>query len=429
VPADTFLKNVRRSGLIDQARLEAVLRKVPRDKRASAEYLSQVLVRQGLLSRFQAHKVMQGAVLGLVLGNYQVLAPLGKGGSGRVYLARDGRTEQLVALKVLPPKRAREKDRLVARFQREMQLTQLLAHPHLTQYYDSGIHQGIYYIAMEFLPGRTLYRLVSSQGPLPLARAARLFAEAAAGLDSAHGRGLIHRDLKPSNIIITPHDHAKVLDLGLAIMQGEEGDRAVVGGKGYVVGSMDYLAPEQAEDAVNVDGRADIYALGCTLYFALTGQPPFPGGDTRDKIRRHEKEEPASVHERNPAVPAAFDAVLGRLMAKRPDDRPASMAEVRELLLPWTSADPELPLDARGDAEYRQAVAEVENTEAFADMYSEDIVTPGRPNDGSSSFIGPAGANALITARGLRSVPLVYYLIPVGLAVLLLAGLCFLLLR
>src|SRR5262249_11195265 len=153
------------------------------------------------------------------------------------------------------------------------------------------------------------------QGPLVASRACRLFAEVASALDHAHNQGLIHRDLKPSNIMITPHDHAKVLDLGLALVQGETAqEREVVGGQGYVVGTMDYLAPEQADDAARVDPRSDIYSLGCTLYFALTGQPPFPGGTPLDKIRRQRDEEPVPIPQLNAAVPLPLASLVRKMM-------------------------------------------------------------------------------------------------------------------
>src|SRR5947209_15783836 len=142
-----------------------------------------------------------------------------------VFLARDHRNGQLVALKVLPPQVARE-ERMVARFRREMNISQTVSHDHLAWTYESGEHAGVFYIAMEYIPGKTLSRLVADEGPLPLPRAARLMAEVAAGLEHAHNQGLVHRDLKPSNIMVTPHDHAKVLDLGLALVHGETGGKA-----------------------------------------------------------------------------------------------------------------------------------------------------------------------------------------------------------
>src|SRR5947209_17758125 len=138
-----------------------------------------------------------------------------------VYRVRDKRTQKLLALKVLPPKRAREEERMLARFLREMTLSQRVAHPHIARTHEVGDVRGVYYIAMEFIPGKSLYRVVSEQGPLAVPRAARLFGEVTRALEHAHGQGIIHRDLKPSNIIVTPNDHAKLLDLGLALVQGE----------------------------------------------------------------------------------------------------------------------------------------------------------------------------------------------------------------
>jgi len=165
--------------------------------------------------------------------------------------------------------------------------------------------------------------------------------------------------LKPSNILVTPRDQVKVLDLGLALLEGEEfEDRTVVGGRGYVVGSMDYIPPEQTEDAVAVDARSDLYGLGCTMYFALTGQPPFPGGDAREKIRRHRTEIPIALQELNPLIPAGFAAIVHPLLSKLPEDRPSSAAELRKHLLRW--ADPLPPPVGPTEVAESNVIAELE---------------------------------------------------------------------
>jgi serine/threonine protein kinase len=424
---DTFLRTILRSGVLDRQQLRQALRHVPVDQRQDAEAVADHLVDTGKLSRFQASKLLRGMAVGLVLGPFHVLAPIGKGGMGTVYLARDSRSQQLVALKVLSPKRAREEERLLARFRREMEMCQRVAHPHLAWTYEVGVCQGVYYIAMEYIPGKNLYRLVSDDGPLPVARAARLFGEVAIALDHAHNQGLIHRDMKPSNIIITPHDHAKVLDLGLALVQGEApAEREVIGGRGYVVGTMDYIAPEQTENAAKVDPRSDIYSLGCTLYFTLTGQPPFPGGTALEKIQHHRGDDPVPIPQLNSTVPPAFIGLLRKMMAKDPEQRFATAAEVQEKLLPWASADVVLPLDRQGDREYQQAIAELESAEVPLDLIAEVIpvgipVTPKR--NGARPTTADAAATEEPTSKQPRRVSTnLRWLI--GLGILFVIGLC-----
>ncbi len=371
---ERFFKAVLRSGLLDRAKLQTTLRELSPDRRDDAEAVADHLVKIGVLSRFQAHKLLQGMPAGLVLGPFQILAPIGKGGMGTVYLARDVRGGQLQALKVLTPKKARESERLLCRFRREMEMCQRVAHPHIAWTCDVGVCQGVYYIAMEYIPGKSLYRIVIDTGPLETSRAARLFAEIAEALDHAHHQGLIHRDLKPSNIQVTPNDHAKLLDLGLAIMQGESASaREVVGGQGYVVGTMDYIAPEQAQDAMGVDPRSDIYALGSTLYFALTAKPPFPGGTTLEKLKRHRAAEPPPIEQLNPRVPAGFASLVRRMMAKRPEDRFPTAHAVREALQSWVNGEPAKPLDRPGDTQYERAIHEIETAEPERDLVEESI--------------------------------------------------------
>jgi eukaryotic-like serine/threonine-protein kinase len=386
---ERLLKAVLRSNLLDRCRLQEALRDLPLERRDDPEAVADHLVKNGLLSRFQARKLLQAMPGGLVLGPFQILAPIGRGGMGTVYLARDVRSDQLQALKVLTPKKARESERLLARFRREMEMCQRVAHPHIAWTCDVGVCQGVYYIAMEYIPGKSLYRIVTDGGPLEASRAARLFGEVAVALDHAHHQGLIHRDLKPSNIQITPNDHAKLLDLGLAIMQGETpASREVVGGQGYVVGTMDYIAPEQTEDAAGVDPRSDIYALGSTLYFALSGRPPFPGGTALEKLQRHRGKEPLPLEQLNPRVPAGFAQLVRRMMAKKPAHRLPTAHAVQQELHAWANGEPVQPLDRPGDTHYEMAVHELEVAEPSIEVIEEPLPIEEPAPVGTAVLIG-----------------------------------------
>lgn len=410
---EQFLETVVRSGLLDREKLQAAIQTLPSEQAEDAVSVADHLVRTGKLSRFQARKLLAGIFRGLLFGPFQMLSLIGKGGMGKVFLARDSRDGMLRALKILPPKKARSKERLLARFLREMELSQKVIHPHLCQTFEAGQLHGVYYLAMEFIPGQTLSQLVMSQGPLPLGRAARLMAEVAAGLDHAHHLGLIHRDLKPSNIIITPHDHAKVLDLGLALMEGEQSDDpSVTGGQGYVVGTMDYIAPEQTYDPTAVDGRADLYSLGCTLYFALTGRPPFPGGTSLEKIRRHRKEEPEPLRSLLPEIPQGFAALVHQLMAKDPEGRLASAQEVEERLRSWTEGSPPQPLDRESDPDFVAAIETLRREEPPTDSSLTDIDLAGESADTVKISLEPAAGEKLTARQTLN-----WLLLLLGLAV------------
>ena len=341
-----FLRTVARSGLIPPDRLARAAAAVP-DRPAPA--VADHLVAGGLLTRYQADKLLQGSWQGLRVGPYRLLCPLGRGGMGIVYLARDDRPaagSRLVALKVLLQARARDEPRTLARFRREMAIGAALPpHPGLTRTADAGEDGPVHYLAMEYVPGPTLSRVVGESGPLSVGAACRAFADAAGGLAAAHGAGFVHRDFKPANLILTPAGRGKVLDFGFALRIGEPApaDPALLGGRGYTVGTMDYLPPEQAADAAGVGPAADLYALGCALYFALTGTPPFPGGGPQDKIRAHRTAPAPLLTDGNPTLPADLGRVVGWLLNKRPAARPKSAADVARLLLPW--ADP-VPPDA-----------------------------------------------------------------------------------
>ncbi|HEV3146239.1 MAG TPA: serine/threonine-protein kinase [Gemmataceae bacterium] len=375
-PVEPFLKAIARSGLLSDEQIQKAYQAAPTSIRKQPELLADYFVRTGVLSQFQSQKLLQGVEKGLVLGPYHVLAPIGRGGmGGTVFLARDARDQRLLALKVLPPQKYREEERVLTRFRREMELCQKVSHPHLARAFESNVYHNIYFIAMEFIPGKSLSQKVAGDGLLPVHRTARIFAQVCSALQYAHQQGLIHRDLKPSNIMITPNGHAKVLDLGLALMEGEDlpADKSILGGQGYIVGTMDYIAPEQVADPTGVDLRADLYSLGCSLYFALTGQPPFPGGTSQQKMKRHLNEWPTPVTEVNPTVPARFAVLIEHLMSKQPDQRPRSAELVRKQLQAWVGDEPVLPMDTAADNAHPREVFDLETDQMQEGSFWESM--------------------------------------------------------
>lgn len=339
---EKFRDSIRRCGLLDPARTEIALASLAAG--ANTHDVAERLILDGDLTRFQAQKLLAGQWAGLILGKYRILAPLGRGGMGVVYLAKENNSASnlvrpLIALKVLSPKKSSE-ERVRDRFQREMAIGHFIPpHPHVARVFDTGEANGISFIAMEYAPGRTVKEIVAEDGPMPHGEAARVFAEIADALASIHTVGLIHRDIKPSNIIVTPSGSAKLIDFGFALHFDDElhRDRAILGGRGHILGSMDYIAPEQAADATDVSAVSDLYALGATLYFALSGCPPFPGGTAIQKIRWHRNDAPPPIRSIRPEIPVELAAVVSKLMAKQPEDRYAWGTQLAEVLGHWAT--------------------------------------------------------------------------------------------
>ena len=279
--------------------------------------LAQALVGRGWVTEYQLYKLTRGQGKELVRGPFVVLDRLGRGAMGKVYKVRHGALGRLAALKVL---RAAWLDdpQVAPRFRREIRAATRLRHPNLVQAYGTLRFGAAYGLVMEYVDGENLQMLVERLGPLPAERACAYVRQAAAGLQHAYERGVVHRDIKPSNLLLSSRGVIKVADFGLARMQ-EEDD--ILTGQDTALGTADYIAPEQALDSHTADVRADLYSLGCTLYFLLTGQPPFPGGSPCAKLVRHRREQPQPIQERRPEVPATVAAVLERLLAKRPEER------------------------------------------------------------------------------------------------------------
>jgi serine/threonine protein kinase/WD40 repeat protein len=298
--------------------------------------LSRALVNAGRLTPYQAAAIYRKQSRGLLIGNYLILDKLGQGGMGVVFKARHRVLSRVGALKILPPSFARDRD-AVMRFRREVEAAGRLKHANVVAAFDADEDRGVHFLVMDYVEGRDLDRVVRECGPMQVAQAIDCVIQAARGLEAAHAQGIVHRDIKPGNLMLESSGTVRVLDLGLARIV----DAANPFGKsttgrltqsGTYMGTVDYMAPEQAEDSHRVDHRADIYSLGCTLYYLLTGKEPFQGDIILRRLMAHMERPAPSLCLARGDVPSALDAAYLKMMAKMPDDRPASMAAVISLL-------------------------------------------------------------------------------------------------
>jgi len=272
------------------------------------------------------------------LGQYELIERIGRGGMGSVYRALHTRLKRPVALKLLHPARTREPS-AVTRFLREMEAVGQLNHPNLVHAYDAGEVDDQHFLVMELLDGVDLSRLVRAKGPLSLADACEAVRQAALGLQHAHEHGLVHRDVKPSNLMLTVEGQIKVLDLGLARLTTDPAVTGELTETGQVVGTGDYMAPEQAEDVRQADARSDIYALGCTLYYLLAARAPYADPQCAtfvQKVLAHAQRPLPPIRSSRPEVPDGLNALLERMLAKAPGQRPQSAAAVAEAIRPWS---------------------------------------------------------------------------------------------
>jgi len=369
---DTFFRHLRRARLLSEQELDEVVRLAASDR---ARPVASSLVEQGLLTRYQARRLLAGKPSRLHLGQYRILDALGRGGMGRVFKAMHLTMGRVVAIKVFLPALLKDPAALDL-FKREVHAAAQLHHPHIVEAYDANHIRGVQFLVMEYVEGPSLQSLVQGQGPLPIDLACELMRQAATALAYAQERGVVHRDIKPGNLLVTwpagpqgPESHlsgptdaspfartptVKLADFGLARVSivGRNGVAGTIMAEpGAVLGTVDYIAPEQAHDIHAADIRSDLYSLGCTFYYTLTGRVPFPGGNVLEKLLKQLTKEPQPVRALRPDIPAAVEAIVRRLMAKDREQRFQQPAELAQELAAlsgggwWTKQPPAVESD------------------------------------------------------------------------------------
>jgi serine/threonine protein kinase len=335
--AQDLLELVRKSELLPAARLDTFVHQISAaGSPHTPRELANLLVAAGLVTYFQADQFLQGKWRGFTIGKYKVLERIGTGGMGTVYLCEHLSVCRKVAIKVLPTSQA-DNPSALGRFYREARAAGVLDHPNLVKAHDVDQEGGLHYLVMEYIDGASLQEIVSRFGPLAAARACHYIRLAAQGLQAAHDAGLVHRDVKPANILVERNGNVRVLDLGLARFYNDNIDPLTLKyDNSNVLGTADYVSPEQAVNSHEADIRSDIYSLGATFYFCLTGRPPFPDGKVPQKLVWHQVRQPTPVRELRPGLPHGMAAVLERMMAKNPAHRYQTPAEVVAALAPLT---------------------------------------------------------------------------------------------
>jgi len=338
ITSDRIFELIEKSRLVESGKLQAQLDVIrsrhdgilPEDPVVVCKELEDA----GVITRWQSEKILQGKYKGFFLGSHKLLGHLGSGGMSSVYLAEHILMKHQRAIKVLPKSKL-GKNSYLERFQREAKAIASLNHPNIVRAYDISNEKDTHYLVMEYVEGADMQNLVRKHGPLPYAVAADYIAQAARGLHHAHEAGLIHRDVKPANLLVNKDGVVKVLDLGLALFSEDTDASLTMEYNDKVLGTADYLPPEQAINSHKIDSRADMYGLGCTLYFLLTGHPPFPDGSIASRIIKHQNSMPPDIRKERVDCPGELDGVCVKMMQKDPKFRYTSCLQVAEILEAW----------------------------------------------------------------------------------------------
>ena len=335
VSVEQFIAGLSRSGLMTADEVQGVLVSLPPEMQPpTINSLAAELVRRGTLTKFQVGRIALGQPSGLVLGKYIIQDKIGEGGMGEVFVAEHRRMKRPVVVKILPAT-AMESEYSIRRFQREVEAAAKLQHPNIVTAFDAGEEHGIHFLVMEYVEGEPLGSLISKEGPFTLTQALSCVLQTAQGLEYAHAQGVVHRDIKPNNLLLNTNGEVKILDMGLARIEDGTATISVKDGdsltqKNQIVGTIEYMSPEQVDDSSQADGRSDIYSLGCTFYRLLTDEPPFHGDSIVKTLLAHRMKPVPSIRDKRPEAPAELDEIMQRMMAKLPEDRYQSATELLE---------------------------------------------------------------------------------------------------
>jgi len=405
-----FLDYVERSDLVDAVTLQSALDELKAanggELPADADLIANKLIEKKLLTSWQVERLMEKKYRAFFLGKYRILQLIGSGGMSTVYLAEHKLMHRQRAIKVLPRKRVKDSSYL-ARFHLEAQATSQLDHPNIVRCYDVDNEGDTHYIVMEFIEGKDLNTIVKQEGPLPLELTCNYIAQAAEGLAHAHEKGLIHRDVKPANLLVDKKGIVKILDLGLALFCDNEQASLTVEHNENVLGTADYLAPEQAVNSHKIDHKADIYGLGCSLYFLLTGRPPFPDGTLAQRIAKHQSQMPEDIRKLRADCPRDLADICVKMMQKRPEKRYANMREIAIALENWLVNHGYQFEPGSGEAAAKAAVL----TAGGPAVRKSGVGSFGGSRgsfSGSSQRITPSGATGSIRRPPLRNEDTVY---------------------
>ncbi|MHB8864644.1 MAG: serine/threonine protein kinase [Pirellulaceae bacterium] len=357
-----FSEHLIQSGLLSPDDLEAFIARC-HPAPTTAQQLARDLIESGRLTKFQVSMIAQGKSRSLSLGIYEIRDILGAGGMGHVYLARHRRMNRLVAIKVLPP-RVTSDPRAVERFHREVRAAAQLTHPNIVTAFDANEDKQVHYLVMEYVPGDDLATLVKSRGPFSISKAIACVIQAARGLHYAHSCGIIHRDIKPANLLLDRRGVVKILDMGLArttmpdrVSADDDSDEL-----GVILGTVDFMAPEQAHNTRRADARSDIYSLGCTLFMLLTGRPVFPYDTVKKKLRALQTEPAPSLQAARPEVSKELEAIYRQMVARNPNDRFQTMAQVIAALERCPARQAAVRTKSYSDPQLREMVLKKEST-------------------------------------------------------------------